>query len=122
MAPDPYNKPTPTNLIETNLKVKKSKKNCVTRKNYNGQRLITKIHDHYYDLTEFNHPGGPIPIALIEGRDGTELFESHHLFTNKNIRGILSSYEIPEPVAQQITSNTVYDWETARVDPFTIEL
>jgi len=61
------------------------KRDCV-RKRYNQQRLITKIHNKYYDLTNFKHPGGPISIALIDGRDGSELFESHHLFTNKNMK------------------------------------
>jgi cytochrome b involved in lipid metabolism len=61
--------------------------------------LITKIHNKYYDLTDFKHPGGPIPIGLIENRDGTELFESHHLFTNKSTMDILESYEMnPAPI------------------------
>ena len=42
------------------------------------ERLVTKIHNSYYDLTTFNHPGGPIAVALAFGRDGSELFESHH--------------------------------------------
>jgi cytochrome b involved in lipid metabolism len=61
--------------------------------------FIEKIHNKYYDLTDFKHPGGPIPIGLIENRDGTELFESHHLFTNKSIMDILESYEMkPAPI------------------------
>jgi cytochrome b involved in lipid metabolism len=68
------------------------------RSSYN-ERLITKIHNKYYDLTDFKHPGGPIPIGLIENRDGTELFESHHLFTNKSTMDILESYEMdPAPI------------------------
>jgi len=67
------------------------------RKKFND-RLITKIHGKYYDLTEFKHPGGPLALACIDNRDGTELFESHHLFTRKNTLDILSSYEMnPSP-------------------------
>ena len=68
-------------------KVRNSKKSKISA-SYN-ERMITKIHNKYYDLTNFKHPGGPIPIGLIENRDGTELFESHHLFTNKTIMDIL---------------------------------
>ena len=52
--------------------------------------LITKIHDKYYDLTNFKHPGGPITLSLVEGRDGTELFESHHLFSTRDMKEIMS--------------------------------
>lgn len=80
---------------ERRLKVSTQKK---FKPSYN-ERLITKIHNKYYDLTDFKHPGGPIPIGLIENRDGTELFESHHLFTNKSIMDILESYEMkPAPI------------------------
>ena len=82
--------------------------------------MITKIYGKYYDLTNFKHPGGAIPIGLIEGRDGTELFESHHLFTDRNIKEILGAYETRDhPV---IESSNVYDWEATNSDPFTIEL
>jgi len=70
------------------------KKRGACRRKPLQDRLVTRIHGKYYDLTNFCHPGGPIPIGLIEGRDGTELFESHHLFTDKNTKAILRAYEI----------------------------
>lgn len=82
--------------------------------------MITKIHNKYYDLTNFKHPGGPICTALADGRDGTELFESHHLFTSKNMEEILSYYEVQHP--DVIKSSGVFDWEGTKSDPFTIEL
>ena len=50
---------------------------------------ITKIHNKYYDISKFNHPGGPIAMACAIGRDSTELFESHHQFTSKDMSSIL---------------------------------
>jgi cytochrome b involved in lipid metabolism len=97
------------------------KRDCV-RKRYNQQRLISKIHNKYYDLTNFKHPGGPIALALIDGRDGTELFESHHLFTNRNMKQILERYEITGEHPDDIPSSNVFDWEWTMMDPFTIEL
>ena len=41
-----------------------------TSKKYND-RLITKIHEKYYDLTEFKHPGGYLALGCIDNRDGT---------------------------------------------------
>jgi cytochrome b involved in lipid metabolism len=97
----------------------RTKRDCL-RKKYH-QRLITKIHGKYYDLTNFKHPGGPIALALIDGRDGSELFESHHLFTNKNMYQILEKYEITDH-PDTIPSSNVFDWEWTKMDPFTIEL
>ena len=84
--------------------------------------MITKIHEKYYDLTDFKHPGGPIPIGLIENRDGTELFESHHLFSKKSILDILSSYEMNPVPINTIKSNTTFDWEGTKNSEFTQEL
>jgi delta11-fatty-acid desaturase len=75
------------NLAASALKKSENKRERPTKGavNYETQKLITRIHGKYYDLTGFKHPGGPIAQAAIEGRDGTELFESHHLFTDKNV-------------------------------------
>jgi len=83
--------------------------------------LITKIHERYYDLTDFKHPGGPIAIGLIDGRDGTELFESHHLFTEKDVLGMLAAFEV-KGHPDNIESSGVYDWTKTKTDPFTLEL
>lgn len=96
---------------------KSAKKAMIPR----SKQLITKIHGKYYDLTNFKHPGGPIPIALIDGRDGTELFESHHMFTSKDINEILINYELHDH-PDTIKSSNVYDWEATKSDPFTLEL
>lgn len=79
------------------------------------------IHGKYYDLTDFKHPGGHIPIGLVEGRDGTELFETHHIFTDKDIPDIMSRYEIPKP-KKTIKESGVYDWKATLADPFTKEI
>ena len=34
-----------------------------------------RIHGKWYDVGDFNHPGGPIMIALGKDRDATALFE-----------------------------------------------
>lgn len=60
-------------------------------------KLLTKIHDKWYDLTEFErrHPGGPVALGLARGRDATVMFESHHPFTNRQVLdAILAKYEI----------------------------
>tara|TARA_X000001036_G_C19978087_1_gene521036 strand:- start:249 stop:461 length:213 start_codon:yes stop_codon:yes gene_type:complete len=52
--------------------------------------IRTKIHGKMYDLTNFNHPGGQIPMYLIDNKDGTCLFESYHPVSNKdNLNKIL---------------------------------
>jgi fatty acid desaturase len=58
---------------------------------------ITKIHGKYYDLTNFNHPGGDIALYHSFERDATILFESHHPFVPKDkLYSILEKYEVSE--------------------------
>lgn len=60
-------------------------------------RLLTRIHEKWYDLTEFEryHPGGPVALGLAKGRDATVMFECHHPFTHRRILdAILEKYEI----------------------------
>ena len=87
-----------------------------------SETIITKIHGKYYDLTNFKHPGGPVALACIDNRDGTELFESHHMFTRKDTLSILSSYEMRPAPIDSIPSSNVYDWELSKNSPFTKEL
>ena len=55
----------------------------------------------WYDLQHFNHPGGPVALALCVGRDGTALFESHHyLIEHKRLMSILSKFKVPPSIAQ----------------------
>lgn len=39
-----------------------------------------RIHGKWYDVEHFDHPGGPIMLALGKGRDATGLFEVIALF------------------------------------------
>jgi fatty acid desaturase len=81
---------------------------------------ITLIHGKYYDLRDFKHPGGSIPIHLAENRDATELFESHHILSDRDkILKILEKYEIPEPQDLQIIPNNLFDWEETLNSDFT---
>ena len=68
-------------------------------------KLLTKIHDKWYDLTEFerHHPGGPVALGLARGRDATVMFESHHPFTQqKFLYAILEKYEIEATDAKHL--------------------
>ena len=59
-------------------------------------KFVTRIHGKYYNLEGFKHPGGPVALSLIGGRDGTPLFESHHPFTSQDkLQAILGKHLIP---------------------------
>ena len=47
--------------------------------------MKTKIHGKLYNLTNFKHPGGIIPLHLINGEDSTCLFETYHPVSNRNL-------------------------------------
>jgi fatty acid desaturase len=56
---------------------------------------ITKINGKYYDITNFNHPGGKIALSHSFDRDATVLFNSYHPFISKDkIESIFKKYEI----------------------------
>mmetsp|Transcript_4177 Transcript_4177/g.3634 ORF Transcript_4177/g.3634 Transcript_4177/m.3634 type:complete len:526 (-) Transcript_4177:130-1707(-) len=64
-------------------------------------KFVTRIHGKYYNLEGFKHPGGPVALSLIGGRDGTPLFESHHPFTSQDkLQAILGKYLIPDQEAE----------------------
>ncbi|KAL2635758.1 hypothetical protein R1flu_007237 [Riccia fluitans] len=70
-----------------------------------GDKMVTKIHDKWYDLTEFEklHPGGPVALGLAYGRDATVMFESHHPFTPRGtLDAILRRYELDESSARNL--------------------
>jgi|AACY02.1.fsa_nt_gi delta11-fatty-acid desaturase len=84
--------------------------------------MITKIHGVYYDLSNFNHPGGKIPLYLADDRDATELFESHHLFSDRDkLFMILKKYEL-ENNTKLIQDNDAFDWNETINSNFTKEL
>ena len=46
------------------------------------------IHGESFDFRLFQHPGGALALSLGRGRDATELFESHHLFSDRHRRAL----------------------------------
>eukprot|EP00730_Choanoeca_flexa_P002052 TRINITY_DN10892_c0_g1_i2.p1 TRINITY_DN10892_c0_g1~~TRINITY_DN10892_c0_g1_i2.p1 ORF type:complete len:444 (+),score=95.02 TRINITY_DN10892_c0_g1_i2:355-1686(+) len=57
-----------------------------------------RIHNKWYNVENFDHPGGPVMLELGKGRDATGLFESHHPFTSRaRLEGLLAKYETDEP-------------------------
>lgn len=56
--------------------------------------IITKIHDKYYNIENFNHPGGKDAIWHAYGRDATAMFEMYHPFVDKEkLYSVLQKYE-----------------------------
>jgi len=83
--------------------------------------MKTKIHGKTYDLSNFKHPGGLIPLYLINGKDGTCLFESYHPVSNKKILNkILNKYEIKDDA--NIKDEIIYDLSSFSFDAFANEL
>lgn len=86
-------------------------------------KIISKIHGKSYDLTNFKHPGGSIPLYLINGKDGTCLFESYHPVSNRKLlRKILDKYEIPEDKNNKINEQNIYNFHDFEKDNFVNEL
>ncbi len=49
-----------------------------------------------YDLSKFNHPGGPIAMSLAKGRDADLLIRSYHPFAEDKVRAVLEKYAVPK--------------------------
>lgn len=47
-----------------------------------------------YDLSKFEHPGGPVALELGKGRDADDLIRSYHPFSEAKVRSILAKYEV----------------------------
>ena len=97
------------------------------------RRKIVKIHNKYYDITNFAHPGGPMAIMAANRRDATALFESHHPFSDRDMMdNILKKYEIHEerekcekyllPGEIENGDNNLFDWDETLNSEFTLEL
>jgi fatty acid desaturase len=57
--------------------------------------IITKIHNKYYNIEGFKHPGGNDAIWHSYGRDATAMFEMYHPFVRPdNLQCILQKYEV----------------------------
>eukprot|EP00007_Cunea_sp_BSH-02190019_P002872 CAMPEP_0174229360 /NCGR_PEP_ID=MMETSP0417-20130205/357_1 /TAXON_ID=242541 /ORGANISM="Mayorella sp, Strain BSH-02190019" /LENGTH=468 /DNA_ID=CAMNT_0015306899 /DNA_START=168 /DNA_END=1574 /DNA_ORIENTATION=- len=56
------------------------------------------IHGKAYDLTSFvdQHPGGRNNLLETRGQNVTEMFESVHALSKRNVHGMLSKYEVPD--------------------------
>jgi hypothetical protein len=96
-----------------------------------SRQYVTRIHNKWYDLQGFDHPGGPVARSLVDGRDGTALFVAHHPFTSPSkLDAVLRKYEVSEEDAQQrrweeaiLKDNDLgddYQWKWS--DPFEVEL
>mmetsp|Transcript_14355 Transcript_14355/g.30141 ORF Transcript_14355/g.30141 Transcript_14355/m.30141 type:complete len:500 (+) Transcript_14355:68-1567(+) len=108
---------------------KRSKSNRSSGENNHRDRIKTRIHGKWYDLTNFEHPGGPVALSLTKGRDATALFESHHYFTSRNmLMKILSKYELPLKEAAELKTHdqrddgSPYIWKNIDHDGFSSEL
>jgi delta11-fatty-acid desaturase len=94
-------------------------------------RRIVKIHNKYYDITNFAHPGGPIAIMAANRRDATALFESHHPFSDRAMMNdILKKYEMHEECEKcenyllpgEKENGAIFDWEETLKSDFTVEV
>jgi cytochrome b involved in lipid metabolism len=47
-----------------------------------------------YDLSKFEHPGGPVALQLAKNRDCDDLIRSYHPFTEEKVRAVLAKYEV----------------------------
>eukprot|EP01089_Gocevia_fonbrunei_P006819 TRINITY_DN17830_c0_g1_i1.p1 TRINITY_DN17830_c0_g1~~TRINITY_DN17830_c0_g1_i1.p1 ORF type:complete len:465 (+),score=82.76 TRINITY_DN17830_c0_g1_i1:34-1428(+) len=86
-----------------------------------------QIHKKWYNVKEFNHPGGTTAMGLGLGRDATALFESHHPFTSRaKLKAILAKYEVSEDEVKRLNLLTfeekskdtreVFDWGVGGID------
>jgi fatty acid desaturase len=77
------------------------------------------IKNKAYDFSKFEHPGGPIAIALGRGRDTTELFYSYHPLSSK-AEQMLKKYEVVPTLPLKDGANLLFDWTNE--SPFYTEL
>lgn len=65
---------------------------------FGSDQYYTRIHDEWYDLTDFKHPGGLVALTLANLRDATALYESHHLNIKRDLLDQqLEKYKIQDP-------------------------
>lgn len=85
--------------------------------------MLIRIHGQYYDLSKFNHPGGPQALQVAEGRDATALYESHHQFSDlKKMEAIRQKLLVYPPNENLIPLANEYDWDLTMQSAFTKEL
>jgi fatty acid desaturase len=86
---------------------------------------ITKIYDKYYDLTNFNHPGGKEAIWHSYNIDSTTLFESYHILSDKKkLLDILNKFAIdtPSEIKLNDNSNILFKYNSNFANDLTKEL
>ena len=107
------------------------KPNSTPNKATVDREFITRIHNKWYDLRGFDHPGGPVARSLADGRDATALFVAHHPFSEpKKMDAVLRKYEVSEEdVKRRNLTATILkdndlgeDYQWTWSDPFEIEL
>lgn len=89
------------------------------------RHLYAKVRGEWYDLAQFDHPGGPIALNLVKDRDATALFESHHLLSSrKKMDKILSKYKVDSNIAKNLEPFDIrddgahYEWKNYENDAF----
>ena len=93
------------------------------------KNIYTTVHGRWYNLSGFEHPGGPVALGMAKGRDATALFESHHYFIpRRKLLQILAKYEVSlEESTTLITlddheDESPYDWSDIDKDGFASEI
>lgn len=79
------------------------------------------INNKAYDFSKFEHPGGPIALALGKGRDATELFYSYHPLTSK-AEQMLAKYQVKPEVNFKDGALPLFDWSPKDESSFVSEL
>uniref|UniRef100_A0A7S1KUI1 Cytochrome b5 heme-binding domain-containing protein n=1 Tax=Percolomonas cosmopolitus TaxID=63605 RepID=A0A7S1KUI1_9EUKA len=77
------------------------------------QREYWYIHGKAYDLKPFfkSHPAGEQPLILSKGRDVSEMFESAHALSNKNVHAMLKQFEVKDAVIPAEYATQRYSWK-----------
>ena len=102
-------------------------KSSINRSTSTCDPVYTKIRGKWYDFGQFNHPGGPIALSLVKDRDGTAMFESHHLLVPRlKLENILKKYQVCESKASKLklmneTDGGHFDWKKFENDKFVLD-
>jgi hypothetical protein len=72
------------------------------------------IHGQYYDLASFvdSHPGGSEMLLLGRGRDCTEMFESVHALSKRNVHALLAKYRVDAPAGAAPAPTEMFAWKS----------
>jgi cytochrome b involved in lipid metabolism len=71
-----------------------SSKDPALQKNLHKDFPYWCVRGKVYDLSKFDHPGGPVAMQLAKGRDADDLIRSYHPFSEEKVRAILAKYEV----------------------------